>query len=111
VAGLCWSRPGPCPGRVFSGWCSWVEHRLVGRRVVRRALVRSRLFGVVVGNASGVSGGGLGTLLGPEGAGVGVCSFWAAGAPGWGCWWLRVILSVYWSSSWGPAPGVGWCRP
>src|SRR3982751_1810785 len=61
------SGPGPLPGRVFRGGCSWVERRLVGCSI---------RWWVVLLVSAGVESfrwwvGWLGTLLGPEGTGAG----------------------------------------
>ena len=97
-----------------SGWLLRVEHRLVGRlRWFRHQYLR---FSGVEGG--GVAGGGLGTLLGPEGAGRSFClalqrrclregvlvcvwgwprSHTVSGSCwlGSGCWWLWLGLVLF----------------
>jgi hypothetical protein len=64
------SRPGPLPGRMSWGGCSWVERRQLAAHVIRVSTVCGGSFGGRCGWELQGWVGGLGALLGPEGMGV-----------------------------------------
>jgi hypothetical protein len=68
----------PGPGRTRPGWCSWVEHRLVGRRAATARVSTRRIpLESGRGNPAAAAARRPGTLLGPEGTGISP-SFWTA---------------------------------